>query len=86
MNNDLAARRAKRLTPAGRELLTEIQRAMQENDHSAISAIMKRKNELPAVDRSEITELIRLLRHGAKVEGARPPVGENGKAFCTDLP
>ena len=72
MNNDLAARRAKRLTPAGRELLTEIQRAMQENDHSAISAIMKRKNELPAIDRSEITELIRLLHHGAKVERCIP--------------
>ncbi len=71
MDNEMSARRAEHLTPAGREILDEIQEAMNANNHAGIPAIVERISELPPADQNEIAELLGLLRYGSEAELSR---------------
>ncbi len=68
MDNDMVVRRTEHLTPAGREVLVEMRRAVDTNDQSAIPAIVERLRGLPPTDQAELTELIGLLQHGSETE------------------
>ncbi len=71
MDNDMTARRAERLTPAGREVLAEIRAAMEADDRDAIPPLVERVGGLPPSDRGEILRLVALAERGFAAERAR---------------
>lgn len=71
MDDDMTARRAERLTPAGREVLAEIRAAMEADDRGAIPPLMERIGGLPPSDRGEILELVALAERGFAAERER---------------
>ena len=71
MDNDMAAGRVCRLSPAGREVLAEIRQAMEADDQEAIPALVGRISELPQSDQVELAELIAAVEYGLEVERTR---------------
>lgn len=71
MDNDMTARRAERLTPAGRECLAEMREVMEANDHDKIPGIVSRTRELSATDQEEIMGLVALLMQATSQEASR---------------
>ncbi len=71
MDDDMIARRAERLTPAGRECLAEMREAMEAGDQDAIPGIVSRIRELPAAGQEEIMGLVALLGHATSQEASR---------------
>jgi hypothetical protein len=71
MDNDMIARRAERLSPAGREVLAEIREATAADDHDAIPSLLERIRDLPPHEQREIGEILALEAQGYAAEGAR---------------
>jgi hypothetical protein len=72
MDDDLSARRAERLSPAGQELLDEIRELLDAADNqAAIPSLLERIRDLPQGEQREIGEILGLEAQGYAAEGAR---------------
>jgi hypothetical protein len=56
-------RRKKQLTPVGRQLLDEIERAVEDSSAQSAEEILERMDALPPVDQAELVSILGVMAH-----------------------
>ena len=76
-------RRKKQLTPVGRQLLDEIERAVEDSSAQSAEEILERMEALPPADQAELVSILGVMAH--EKAKATPDYGEEEHERNADL-